>query len=277
MAFYLLDKPKGKTSADIVHEVKKATGANKVGHGGTLDPFATGLLIVATEGHTRLLSHLLEEKKTYEGELVLNQTSETLDPESEVVVNQDRVEINEGKLQNIINKQFLGKISQVPPRFSSIKVNGRKAYDLAREGVDFELEPVTRTIYEFTVKHIEGDRFSFKVQVSSGTYIRALARDLGEALGTTGMLVELRRTKVGYSSVEDASTIDNLQEVDVHKVLGLQTIEVTAEQMKDFMDGKTVRVDMDVPLMSFIAVNGDLELLVTSKSMTQYKIKKRIK
>jgi tRNA pseudouridine55 synthase len=277
MAFYLLDKPVGKTSADIVHEVKKATGAKKVGHGGTLDPFATGLLVVATEGHTRLLSVLLDSRKTYEGVMAFNQTSETLDPESEIIPADNYKDLKEDYVQSVVNSKFLGVISQTPPKFSSIKVNGKKAYELAREGKEFTLEPVKRKIYSFEVKHLEDNLFKFKVEVSSGTYIRALARDLGEALGTTGMLTELRRVKIGASSVDKATDVDNLQEVPVKEVLGIDEIEITEQQMTDFMNGKIVRVDMDIPRMSFIAKHGDLELLVTSKSMTNYKIKRRIK
>jgi tRNA pseudouridine55 synthase len=277
MAFYLIDKPVGKTSADIVHEVKKATGAKKVGHGGTLDPFATGLLIVATEGHTKLLSHFLGERKTYEGVMKFNQTSETLDPESEIITPENKSDITEEDVRILVQKKFLGVISQVPPKFSSIKVNGKKAYDLARAGVEFELEPVQRKIYDFKVEEIEKDTFKFRVEVSSGTYIRALARDVAASLGTVGMLTELRRLKIGASDVTKATDVENLKEVEVKDVLGFETIEVSAEQMKDFMDGKTVKVEMDVPKMHFIAVNGDLELLVQSKSMNSYKIKKRIK
>ena len=277
MAFYLIDKPVGKTSADIVHEVKKLTNASKVGHGGTLDPFATGLLVVATEGHTRLLHALLDERKTYEGVMKFNQTSDTLDPESDVILLEDPEQITLDDVKFIISKHFLGVISQTPPRFSSVKVNGKKAYELARAGVDFQLDPVERKIYQFDVEEVEKDTFKFKVEVSSGTYIRALARDLGKKLNSIGMLTELRRVKVGNVSVEEATTLPELKDVPVSTVLGLDTIEVSDDQMKDLMNGKVVKVEMKIPKMAFIATNGDLELWVASKSMNSYKIKKRIK
>jgi tRNA pseudouridine55 synthase len=277
MAFYLIDKPAGITSADVIRNLKKSLDVEKIGHGGTLDPFATGLLIVATGGHTRLLSVLLGERKTYEGVITFNQTTETLDPESELIKVEEPVEITEDDVRIVANEKFLGSIMQTPPRYSSIKVNGKKAYDLARAGVDFQLEPVARKIYSFDVKHLEGDSYKFKVEVSSGTYIRALARDLGNALGTKAMLTELRRIKVGNSSIEDATDMDNPKELGLDVVLGIESIEVSKEQMTDFMNGKTVKVDMDIPKMSFIATNGDLELYVTSKSLNNYKIKRRIK
>ena len=276
MAFYLINKEQGVSSADVVDAVKKSVGAEKAGHGGTLDPFATGLLVIATEGHTRLLSRMLDERKTYEGVITFGKTTETLDPESEIS-EEKPVNFDLEDLRIKINAKFIGQISQVPPRFSAIKVKGRKAYDLAREGVEFKLTAVNRRIYRFDISQISETEYKFSVEVSSGTYIRALARDLGEAMGTVAMLTVLKRTKIGAISLDAATSVESPVAVDIFKVMGIESFDVTEEQMKFILHGKTVSIPMEKGIYSFIAKHGNDEILVSSKSENQWKIVKRIK
>lgn len=276
MAIYLIDKQPGITSQDAVSMVKRNTKASKAGHSGTLDPFATGLLIVATEGHTRLLDRLLAERKTYSGVIAFGQTTETLDPEGKMTTEAiDKVELAD--VISVINEKFKGVISQRPPMYSSIKVNGVKAYDRARAGEVFELEPVKRTIYSFEIEEESENKFRFKVEVSSGTYIRALARDLAKEFGTVGMLTELRREKIGSVSVDDAGTTEEPKTTTVHKALLLPELEVTEIQMKMLLQGKDVKITLDKQYFEFIAMHGEDELLVKERSARTYKIVKRIK
>lgn len=276
MAFFLVDKKAGVTSHDVVTKVRKVTESKKAGHGGTLDPFATGLLIIATEGHTRLLNKLLGERKTYTGIIKFGQTTETLDPES--MINETaKVNFSESDIRQVINEKFKGVISQRPPRFSSIKVNGVKAYERARAGEQFELKSVKREIYKFNVKLINETEYSFEVEASSGTYIRALARDLAKELNTVGMLTNLRRNKIGTLSVDLAGTEEEPKEATPHKVLLLEEVNIKEHQMKMILQGKTTKITLDRERPSFIARCNNDEVYVSAESARHYKIIKRIK
>jgi tRNA pseudouridine55 synthase len=276
MALFLIDKQAGVTSADIVHEVKKLTGAAKVGHGGTLDPFATGLLIVATNEHTRLLGYLLGAKKTYEGIIEFGKSTTTFDPEGDIVYAVDDVDVNEEEVSILINKKFIGKIVQRPPIYSAVRVNGRKAYELAREGVEFELDPVVRQIYDFKVEKLTPTDFTFIVDVSSGTYIRALANDIGEQIGVPSMLKTLRRLKIGNNEIKDASILPELRESSIREVFGFESEIVSDIIMKSILDGKHTEIILENKPDLFIAVNGTDEILV-KRNGYRYKIVKRLK
>lgn len=259
MAFYLVDKKSGVTSQDVVTKVKKNVGANKAGHGGTLDPFATGLLVVATDGHTKLLNKLLNERKTYSGVIKFGQTTETLDPEFPISETKE-INFNEKEVKSKINKKFIGVIKQRPPRFSSIKVNGVKAYKRAREGEIFELAPVKREIYRFDIKQINTSEYSFKVEVSSGTYIRSLAADLAESLGTVGMLTELRREKIGTLTLEKAGSEDKPISSTPYQAILIEELLINEQQMKMLLQGKTVKITLDRERSEFIAISDKHEI-----------------
>ncbi|MFA5945941.1 MAG: tRNA pseudouridine(55) synthase TruB [Patescibacteria group bacterium] len=217
MPFLLIDKPAGITSHDVVDKVRKITGERTVGHAGTLDPFATGLLIVGVgRDSTKQLSTYLGMDKEYEATFVIGATTETLDPEAPVVV-APRVDTwidPYGEIRSAM-KKLTGEISQIPPMHSAIKVGGKKLYELARKGQTIEVAPRNLTVHSFEL--LENPDFStwpitLKVRIacSSGTYIRALARDLGVLLGTTGYVSSLRRTKIGEYSVASAKTLETL-------------------------------------------------------------------
>lgn len=206
----LIDKPKGWTSFDVVAKVRgtlKKSGVTKpkVGHCGTLDPLATGLLVLTLGSYCKRAGEFSKLDKVYSVEMTLGKTSTTDDGEGEIVQVSDK-KPTEGEIQEVI-MQFVGKIEQTPPAFSAIKVDGKRAYKLAREGKTVELEPRKVTTYEITEVSYDYPKVSFTVKVSSGTYIRSLVRDIGEKLGTGAYMANLRRTEVGRFSVQKATPV----------------------------------------------------------------------
>jgi tRNA pseudouridine55 synthase len=211
----IVDKPGGMTSHDVVARLRRLAHTRRVGHAGTLDPMATGVLVIGIEKATRLLGHLALTEKTYEATIRLGQSTSTDDAEGEPTGGGPATEVTRGALEEEIAK-LTGEILQVPSSVSAIKVNGQRAYKLTRAGQAPELAARPVTIYEFRVTAIrqEGDYLDLDatIQCSSGTYIRALARDLGTALGTGGHLTALRRTAVGPYTLAQAHTLKNLEE-----------------------------------------------------------------
>lgn len=232
----LIDKPSGWTSFDVVAKVrgivKKETGLKKpkVGHTGTLDPLATGLLVLLIGDYTKKATELSKLDKTYEVTMWLGKTSTTGDEEGEKTAVSDRVPIYE-EIEDAL-KQFTGEIEQVPPAFSAVKINGQRAYKLARQGKEVKLEPRKITVYEIKPGHkldnksaqgrtldrgwYEYPEVKFTSSVSSGTYIRSLVEDIGKELGTGAYMSALRRTEVGDFKIEHAQQITGL---DLSKLL----------------------------------------------------------
>ena len=212
----IVDKPGGMTSHDVVARIRRLAGTRKVGHAGTLDPMATGVLVVGVEKATRLLGYLTLTEKQYDATIRLGQSTSTDDAEGAVTGGASAAEVSAAALNNAVNG-LTGEIQQVPPAVSAIKVDGQRAYKLTRAGAAPDLKPRPVTVYEFTVTAIrpaEGDLLDVDatVRCSSGTYIRALARDLGGQLGTGGHLTRLRRTRVGGYGLEGARTLEQLAE-----------------------------------------------------------------
>ncbi|MFF4987795.1 tRNA pseudouridine(55) synthase TruB [Streptosporangium saharense] len=209
----VVDKPAGWTSHDVVGKMRGIAGTRKVGHAGTLDPMATGVLVVGVEKATRLLGHLALTEKGYDGTIRLGQTTNTDDAEGEIVASAPAAGVTAEEVAKGV-AALTGRITQVPPQVSAIKVNGERAYKLARAGEEVELKarPVTVSAFEILDVRREGDLLDVDVSVtcSSGTYIRALARDLGASLGVGGHLTALRRTRVGPYDLSMARTIDQL-------------------------------------------------------------------
>ncbi len=211
----IVDKPGGMTSHDVVARVRRLAGTRKVGHAGTLDPMATGVLVVGVEKATRLLGYLTLTEKEYAATIRLGQSTSTDDADGEITGTAPGAGVSAETLAAAISG-LTGEIQQVPPSVSAIKVGGQRAYRLTRAGAAPELKARPVTVHEFTVGAVrrEGDILDLDatIRCSSGTYIRALARDLGAALGTGGHLTRLRRTRVGGYRVEDARTLEQLAE-----------------------------------------------------------------
>ncbi|HEX3389224.1 MAG TPA: tRNA pseudouridine(55) synthase TruB [Streptosporangiaceae bacterium] len=223
----VVDKPGGLTSHDVVARIRRLAGTRRVGHAGTLDPMATGVLVVGVEKATRLLGHLTLTDKEYQATIRLGQATDTGDAEGTVTAGRPAGHLSLAQVQAAA-AALTGEIQQVPPTVSAIKVAGRRAYQLTREGAPPVLKPRPVTVWSFTVQAIQpgpagspgggpagpapGDLLDVAVEVrcSSGTYIRALARDMGEALGVGGHLTRLRRTRVGPYDLSVAHTLDEL-------------------------------------------------------------------
>ena len=212
-----MDKPAGMTSHDVVGRIRRLAGTRKVGHAGTLDPMATGVLVVGVEKATRLLGHLTLADKEYQATIRLGQGTDTDDAEGTVTVLASAASVTDQSIAAGV-AALTGPIEQVPPGISAIKVGGQRAYKLTRDGQAPELAARPVTVHEFTVTAIRrpdgpgGDLIDVDATVvgSSGTYVRALARDLGQGLGTAGHLTALRRTRSGPYRIEAARTLDEL-------------------------------------------------------------------
>jgi tRNA pseudouridine55 synthase len=214
--YLLVDKPAGWTSHDVVAKVrnilKNESGHKvKVGHTGTLDPFATGLLILMVGSYTKRAAEFSKLDKTYEAEVTLGSVSTTGDPEGEITQKFDKAPTQE-EIYNVL-EGFTGEIEQTPHKFSAMKIDGQRAYKLAREGKEVKLEPRKVTVYSIKEVGYNYPKLKFTAEVSSGTYIRSLAEDVGKNLGTGAYLSTLRRTKVGKYEVRDAKTIDKFNNV----------------------------------------------------------------
>ncbi|MFI0444583.1 tRNA pseudouridine(55) synthase TruB [Actinomadura sp. 6N118] len=211
----IVDKPADWTSHDVVGKLRRLARTRRVGHAGTLDPMATGVLVIGVDKATRLLGHLALTEKGYDGTIRLGQSTNTDDAEGEITATAPAAGVSDAALQSGIST-LTGVIQQVPPQVSAIKVNGQRAYKMARKGEEVELKPRPVTVHDFGVLEIRRHDDLIDVDVSitcsSGTYIRALARDLGAMLGTGGHLTALRRTRVGPYDLGMARTIDQLSE-----------------------------------------------------------------
>lgn len=208
----LVDKPKGITSHDVVDRVRRITGEKRVGHAGTLDPLATGLLIVGVgrESTKQLGAIAIDTDKTYKAEIMLGQERSTDDSEGEVIFENDDKKPSIDQIE-VVLKKFIGNIEQIPPSFSAIKLQGRKSYDMARRGEVVIHKPRAVVIHSIEIESFEYPILTVVCRVSSGTYIRALARDIGRELGTGAYLSNLRRTKIGEFDVSQAKLLEEME------------------------------------------------------------------
>ncbi len=218
----LVDKPSGWTSFDVVAKVRsilKQSGVQKpkVGHTGTLDPLATGLLVLLVGDYTKRAQEFSKLDKTYEVTMKVGETSSTGDGEGEKT-KASSYKPSEKELEAVI-KSFEGEIMQIPPQYSAIKINGQRAYKLARKGQKVELEPRKVKIYHLKLHDYTYPEVKFMAEVSSGTYIRSLVEDIGTKCKTGAYITALRRTKVGKFWIEDGIDINNLQKEYLNKVL----------------------------------------------------------
>jgi tRNA pseudouridine55 synthase len=293
MAVHILNKPLGWTSHDVVAKARKLLGTRKVGHTGTLDPLATGVLVLLSDESTKLVPFLEKVSKDYIGYVSLGAGTPTLDAEGPILhsaegrfTQNDANAASQGVLQNVASDQmtnenleavlrgFVGAQMQMPPSYSAIHVGGQRAYDLARAGKEVKLEPRAVTIHSLELQEIlpkmrvgtmyppalgEFTTLQIAVSVSSGTYIRSLARDIGEALGTVAHLAGLIRTRVGKFGLASATEIESLSPAlgapDL-RALEFPLLELSAKQARDARDGK--RVSSDVVGRVSLTLDGQL-------------------
>ncbi len=246
----LIDKPTGITSHDVVAQLRKKLSEKKIGHAGTLDPFASGLLVMGIGSGTKLLHHLFGLDKQYLATIRLGQATTTDDLEGDVVSEASAKSVSMEQIKEEI-KNLTGSIQQVPSSVSAIKIQGKRAYDLARAGEEVVIPARSVEVYHFqptSELRTVGDFVEFGVTVdcSSGTYIRALARDLGTALGVGGHLRALRRTRIGEFSIADATSIESVGNfkplLDVARKL-FPVVELSSSQAQDIVHGKRLTLE----------------------------------
>ena len=241
----LIDKEEGITSRKVDNLVGKRFMTQKVGHLGTLDPFATGLLIVAVGKGTKYLAFLKDEEKTYEACLKLGSKTSTGDNTSPVIEEKEVPILKEGEVRNVL-LSFLGESEQIPPMTSAKKIDGVPLYKKAHKGLEVERKPIKINVYEASLDDYNREEklVFFTVKVSKGTYIRTLGEDLAAKLGTVGHLIYLRRTAIGDISVENAKSIDEAEFVNPMDLLRHYEIHtISKEEVKDIKDGKPLIIN----------------------------------
>ena len=247
--FIVVNKPQGITSFGVIAKLRKKLNIRKMGHLGTLDPMATGVLVVAVNKATRLIEFLMGCDKTYEAEITLGAISDTYDAEGEITQNPFQKEnleeflkkITKETLQIIINNKFTGEITQVPPKYSALKINGQKACDVMRKGGDIEMKSRKITIHKYTIENYNNGIIKATISCSTGTYIRSLAHDLGQELKCGACLTGLKRTQVGNFSINQAADIENIDQsngIDLEKgIEHLHSYELNDDEYKKISHG----------------------------------------
>jgi tRNA pseudouridine55 synthase len=256
----LVDKKTGVTSHDAVEKFRRRTRVKKAGHTGTLDPLATGLLVLCVGKATRLQAYLMGMEKTYEGTMQFGWATDSYDAVGEPVGEAVEVNVEHVDFEPLVAR-FRGEIDQMPPAFSAKKIDGVRAYELARKGQEVKLTPKRVTVYEFDITGVSGSRVSFRVRSSAGTYMRSLAHDLGAAAGIPAHLKDLRRTRIGNFHVDQAIAYDALDTSTPEAILAapqfqslsqidlpLENIRIDWPQQAKLMRGQAVILTPPVPL-----------------------------
>ncbi|MDF7823953.1 tRNA pseudouridine(55) synthase TruB [Pontiellaceae bacterium B12227] len=210
----LVDKPTDWTSHDVVAKIRNTFKLSKCGHGGTLDPLATGLLVLLIGKGTKLSDRIMTGDKTYEGTLHLGITTNSQDADGEILEEKDASHITREMVEKVIAEKFMGKLEQIPPMVSAIKKDGVPLYKMARKGQEIEREPRKIEVFEFDVLEFDNPLVKFRVKSTKGTYVRTLAHDIGNELGVGGSLDALRRTNSGPLSLEKAHTMEEILKCD---------------------------------------------------------------
>ncbi len=240
--FYFIDKPIDISSFDVIRTLRKKLNTKKIGHTGTLDPLATGWLILAVWNYTKLIPYLEKDKKEYEFDVMLDWTTQSYDLGEEVeYISKEqqekyRKEITLEKIENVLKERFSWEINQVPPKYSALKINWKKAYELAREWKNVEMKARKITIFDIQVLDYDYPKLTLKAFVSAWTYIRSIAADLWELLWTGAYISRLRRTKIWKLDIDDSQKLDDFDEtitLDVKKLFSnLSFIEIDDEVLK---------------------------------------------
>ena len=250
--FFAIDKEKGWTSFDVVAKVRSVLGNIRTGHAGTLDPNASGLLLLGVNKFTKILSFISQEEKEYEGEIFLGATSDTDDVEGNIKENKSYTTPTEQDIKNLIQERFIGEILQEPPQFSAKKISGTKAYELARAGKRAKLPSSKVYIYEIKVLDFKFPILKIYVKCSAGFYVRSLARDLGRELQCGAYLQDLKRTSIGKVRLDKAIKVSDLSLKNAEKHL-LNLDEISTMEVRKLEDKKRFLVEqkIDVTKLGF--------------------------
>lgn len=277
----VVDKPIGLTSHDVVQVIRRGTGIRRAGHTGTLDPRASGVLVILIGPAVRLSEYVSASDKRYQATIRLGSSTDTYDSEGTITSSASVDDITEDYFNEVLQR-FVGEIEQVPPPYSAVKVQGRKAYDMAREGEEFELIPRIINVYSLEILEWALPEVVIDVYCSSGTYVRSLANDLGKQLGTGAHLVGLRRTKSGRFTLRDAVPLRRLQEAfdagnwyrflipAAEAMADWPMVELDADQVELVRHGHRVPADPEMKgLARGVSQQGDLVALLEVDAETQ--------
>jgi tRNA pseudouridine55 synthase len=266
-----INKPQGITSHDVVARVRKLAGQRRVGHAGTLDPMATGVLLVFLGQATRVIEYVVGSRKQYRATICFGTSTDTLDAEGEITATSDASQLTETQLRELLPK-FLGDIEQFPPLYSAIKRNGQPLYKLARAGETVDVPPRQITIDSLTWVSWEPPHLTVDVVCSAGTYIRSLARDLGDAAGTGAHLIRLTRTASGTWTLDDAVTLEQLESNSGWKeylhpldqaITHLPRVDLTESEATDVGFGRRIELDLDEKLVCAYTPGGEFLAILT--------------
>ena len=266
----IFDKEKGITSHDLVYKVRKKTGIKKVGHAGTLDPMATGVLIIAIGKATKVNEYLLLKDKKYIAKIKLGILTDTFDITGNIL-EKENVSVLKKDIEEVL-KRFTGKMSQTPPIYSALKVNGQKLYEYAREGKEVKIKNRNIEIFENKLIDFNGkDEFSIEIEVSKGTYIRSVAYDIGKAVGTYGTITELRRIKSGNFDIENSIKISDFENMSLDELKSnlipmelalenLKRIEIPKSFKQNFLNGQFYKLQDKCEIENYRVYCEDLFL-----------------
>lgn len=260
----IIDKEKGYTSHDVVNIIRKTLNIKKVGHTGTLDPNATGVLPILIGEATKISKYLIEHDKTYIAELTLGSKTTTGDIEGEIIERKNVPEITAIEVEKML-KTFIGKQEQTPPIYSAIKVNGKKAYEYARTGQEVQIKKREIEIHKIKLISYENQTITFEVSCSKGTYIRVLCEDIAEKLGTVGYMSNLKRTEVDNFKIEQAVTIEEVKKrpiiveeniISIEKIFeNVEKIQLNEYKLNLFLNG--VKLTYNKPNGVYRVYNND--------------------
>ena len=267
--FLVIDKPSGVTSHDVVAQIRRRFATKRVGHAGTLDPMATGVLVIGINNATKFLQYIMEGEKRYIATIKLGAATTTDDKEGEVVAVKDWRALNDSDIQSAIDK-FRGTIMQVPSSVSAKKIAGERAYDLVREGKEVELAAKEITIHELRVlaihrtEHLDID---IEVACSAGTYIRSIARDLGAALGVGGHLIELRRTEVAPFQLAEAGEIGSAEVLPLQDAIAkvLPIRDLGFDEVAELKFGRRIDKSNQEGVVVGIAPDGEVAAILENR------------
>lgn len=268
----IVDKPIGCTSFDMVYKIRKEYNEKKVGHIGTLDPMASGVLPILIGDATKISDYLMLHDKEYIATLKLGISTDTGDSEGKTKNKLDVPNLQQLNIQEIINKNFIGEQMQTPPMYSAIKVNGKKLYELARQGKTIEVKPRRIEITDLEIIKIdkENNEITFRAVCSKGTYIRVLCEDIAKELGTCGYMKALKRTRVGKFKIEDAGKFINMEDILDTTCINIENLEIVnkgilnkkdnikeinSENIKKLINGVPIKIDLENQLVNIYKNN----------------------
>ena len=280
----IVNKPKGITSRDVVNEISKKFRTKKVGHTGTLDPIATGVMVVCLNAATKLVDKLTSYDKEYIATCILGIETDTLDNTGKIL-NTMQTHITKNQIETTLNK-FIGSYEQEVPKYSAIKINGKKLYEYARENIEVKLPK--RNVIINNINLVSGPRymdnkteFTFRCSVSKGTYIRSLIRDIASDLNTYGIMTDLIRTRQGNFDIDDAINLDQIKEnnlIKIKDVLTCQHVQITDDIRKKVLNGANIMNDYNSEEVLFMDNNQAVALYIKDdKNKNQLKVEKMLK